>query len=242
MPKDILEYLNENDKLKITDSLAQYLEKFKDNKGKPEDQKFGSVDFQFDVSKGAMQGTAANTFFSFDIDKEGILYDFLLAMYDRDLEESEIEAVNEFLKEVSYDITNAYSVALKESIRACVLPDSEAWVIPLNKIQIMVLMFDNTLATDEEDKYLLKIIPDQENRQNIDTPAVMNKLQELREESPGKSNAELVMAQIEAGDPLFNGIKKVARGHKYLWDISISFFVDYSFSEEFLVQQSTVPR
>lgn len=242
MPKKLSDYFNDSDKLKITDEIARHMLMFKDDPKKPEDEKFGKVDFQFDLSKGMMQGADANTYFAFDIEQKGILYDFFKAIHadEIDDEEETIKKLNDFINSICKDLSNAYSVTLQEVVRNRVLPDSKEWIIPLDNIEIIAIEMVDYSSVEDDDKYTMKIAkyPDKD----VNMEAIYNKIAAIKEENPDKTSAQIVREQKENGDPDFEGIYKVVRGDKYLWDISISMFVDYSLSDTFVASQSIPER
>ena len=66
----------------------------------------------------------------------------------------------------------------------------------------------------------------------IDTKSVVKELSRLQEES-GDELAVVFERNRESSD-IFKGILGVERGEKYLSEVTLAMFVDYSLSDEFL--------
>ena len=86
----------------------------------------------------------------------------------------------------------------------------------------------------ESFRYLLKIFKEKgEDGQDmyVDSPAVVQYLQE-REEETGENISTLFQIEKAAGNPLFKHVTNVEKGLKYLHEVQIYLFVDYSLSDE----------
>ena len=233
METDILEMLDDEYKNAIVGEFSSYIQKFsKDPKNA------GKVDYSFDVSKGKITSQEANTSLDFDVDKKSLIHSFIKALYGREVNEEDNLKINIFIQSVADTLTDHYSMILRDSIRKAVMPQSDINAFPFYTIKICHIDLVDYSAIDDDDKYLLKIkkLPGV----HIDMPAITQMISEKREET-GLSSEEIVEQERLKGNKILDGVLAVEKGEKYLWDVRLSLFVDYSASDELVkecIQQS----
>lgn len=235
MSKDIKDFLNDESLQTLSEEIVEKLTNFQswnDVKTEKEKETIGRLDFNYNLKEGVMAESSdqPNTYFSFDFDENSLCYEFMKAMYARDMEEAEERQIGAFMQLLAEKIVDDYTDSIKETIRTAILQGASEEAVPLNLIKILSLeIVDYTSA---EDKYLTKFV------KMPDVPINMQKLQsrvlEIRDENPTKSLRDIVLEERDAGNPVFQGILDVEQAEKYLWDINITMHVDYSFSQRFL--------
>jgi len=195
-----------------------------------------TISYSFDIEKGTgkIKKIEPNTFFDFDPDKGSTLEEFKNAMYNEELkditdnqEKLLEEDLKSYLKDVSAYIDNNYSKELRDALRKAILPKSTEEDIPLTMIVILTFEISDFSSIPESFKYLMKIgkYPDA----HINTDEVVLYIQEKQEET-GKS-VEQIFEEEYLKNPLFDGISGIQSGDKYLYDIGIKLFVDYSLAQ-----------
>ncbi|NJL70641.1 MAG: hypothetical protein HC888_02995 [Candidatus Competibacteraceae bacterium] len=195
----------------------------------------GKVDFAFNVSAGKLKGgKRQNTFVMFDLPDDSVGKQFIKAMYAEELSDDGIGEINDFVNQVAMHLIKDHINIIRDAIRQFVIPDSEEQAIPLADIKIIEAQLVDYSSVDDDSKYLLRIFT----RPNgtVNQNALMSELARLRDENPGMTNAELTDREIANGNPAFSGVAGIDRGERYLFDVSLSLYVDYSYSEEFVAQ------
>ncbi len=202
-----------------------------------------NIEYEWTIQKetGKIRNKNANTFFYFDPKNNTILNKFKKALFDEDLkdlkegskEEKELmNDVNIFLQKICKNITEFHNEDLKDIIRKVVLGNkSDSTAIPLDTIQILSIDIADYRSIPEPAKYLLKIgkKPDTD----IDTGKITQFIQEKQEETKEEINTILEIEK-QAGNLLFKDIISIEKGRKYLNEIVIYLFIDYSLSEELM--------
>lgn len=177
----------------------------------------------------------ANTYFVFDTAGETCLDDFKKLLFDKDLEhikegskeeESLMEDVREFLFKVCKKITTDYKRDIQKTIRRVVLGgkyDEEK--VPLKEIEVVSIDVADYSSVPESFKYILRIgkIPGTE----IDTDDIIIFIQN-RQELTGMDIDSIFSIEKQAGNPLFKNVVVIEPTRKFLNEISIYFFVDYT--------------
>lgn len=229
MDKKIYKYLKDEQVIPLlaNDILTAFKTKMDKN----------NVDYSFDITKGTgkIKSVEPNTFFNFDTESNSTLNDFKKALYGKDLdnltqnEESLlVQDVSEFLKEVATYLINNFEIEIREQIRKNVLPNSQSQDIPLDKIFIISIDVADWSAIPEPQKYLLRI--GKKPGTFINTDVVINYVQSRQEET-GMTVTEIFDEGIQERNPLFENILTIEQGERYLYDITVTMFVDYSLSE-----------
>ena len=216
----------------ITKTIAKEIAETFVNKANKE-----NIDYSFDIAKGTgkIKTKQPNTSFYFDTTEKTSLHELKKALFDKDLkdiqpdsdEEKElIGKTREFLKNVAEEINCNYNTELKNTIRRVILPGSGEENIPLNEINIISIDIADFSSIPEPSKYMLKI--GKISNLVITTDKITTYVHNKQEET-GKS-VEAIFAEEKGTNPLFKDISSLERGRKYLYDINITFFVDYSLS------------
>lgn len=230
MNKEIYKYLKKDD---IVDKLAdEIVEAFKTKMNKD------TVDYSFDIAKGTgkIKVIEQNTFFNFDTEESSTLEKFKKAMFHDDLEgmtqDEEsllIEDVSEILKEVATTIIKKYETEVRKSLRAAIMPKSTIGDFPFEKILVTSIDIGDWSAFTEPQKYLLRIA--KKPGAYINTDVVVNYVHD-RQNDTGMTPHEVFEEGRKEENPLFDEIIDVESGDKYLYDIAVSMFVDYSLAEK----------
>ena len=196
-----------------------------------------NIDYSFDIAKGTgkLKTKQPNTSFYFDTNEGTTLNSLKKALFNEDLKDIEqdtpeekelMEKVRELLKEVSKEINFNYITEIRETIRRVVLTGSKEEDIPLHEITIVSIDIADFDSFPESAKYMLKIgkKPDS----SIKTDQVTMFIQDRQEET-GKTVDE-IFEEEKMINPMFQDIISVERGRKYLYDINVTLFIDYSLS------------
>ena len=177
----------------------------------------------------------ANTYFVFDTAGETYIDDFKKLLFDEDLadlkegsEEERVlmEDVREFLFKVCEEITKDYKNNLQNTIRRVVLGgkyDKER--VPLEDIHMISIDVADFSSVPESFKYILRIgkTPGSE----INTDEIIKFVQN-RQEITGMDIESIFSIEKQAGNPLFENVLIIEPTRKFLNEISIYFFVDYT--------------
>ena len=230
MDKEIYKYLKDED---IISELADdIIEAFRTKMSKE------TIDYSFDIAKGTgkIKVVEPNTFFSFDSIQGSILDRFKKELFNDDLEgltqDQEnmlVEDVSEFLKEVASMIMEKYETDVRDNLRKSIMPGSSSKDFPFERIFITSIDVADWSSIPEPQKYLLRI--GKKPGAFINTDVVINYVQS-RQEDTGMTIEEIFEAEKKENNPLFKDIVDISQGDKYLYDINVTMFVDYSLAEE----------
>ena len=177
----------------------------------------------------------ANTYFVFDTVEETCIDIFKKLLFDKDLEHIEegsaeeellMEDVRNFLFEVCKYITSEYKSDIQNTIRRVVLGgkyDEEK--VPLKDVEMISIDVADFSSVPESFKYILRIgkIPGTE----IETDEIIKFVQN-RQEVTGMDIDSIFSIEKQAGNPLFKNVMVIEPTRKFLNEISIYFFVDYT--------------
>lgn len=200
-----------------------------------------NIEYSFTISRtsGKISNKDPNTFFVFDTKDGTEINNFKKALFAKDLadiqkdspEEQEImEKIRNFIVKICKNITENYKDKLKDIIRKAVLDNRVGEeTTPLKEIEIVNIDIADFSSVPESSKYLLKI--GKKPGAHIDTDYVVEYIQDKQEET-GKSIKEIVDTEKMCGNPQFEDIISVEKGRKYLNDITLFMFVDYSLNLE----------
>ena len=200
-----------------------------------------NIDYSFTISRktGKVYTKEPNTYFMFDTKVGTVLDEFKKALFDKDLEDIEekseeeeklMEDVRNFLLKVCKTVTNFYSDKLKETVRRVILGGKVSDdVVPLDTIEVLSIDLADYTSVPESSKYLLKI--GKSPGSDINTDEVVKFIQ-ARQEKTGMDIDTIFSIEKKAGNPLFKNIEAIILGKKFLNEISIYFFVDYSIVEQ----------
>lgn len=206
--------------------LISYMTKFKN------DDEYGLVDYSYTLSKENLQIEDTynpNTWFYFDV-KKGSIQSFLKALYERELSEEEDEKVNKFIQKVATVINDHYSEQMRDIVRNKILKGSDPKGLPLTPTAIRSIDIVDYSSVNEKDRYVKHITPVP--GLSVDKQGIADELMKIRdEEGDTLTDQEIVERERNSGNPAFITVKEIQEGEKYLWDVSISIFVDYSPSE-----------
>ena len=198
-----------------------------------------NVDYSFTINRASGQiydeEEEPNTYFVFDTEEGTVLDGFKKALFDEDLNSIEehskeekqlMEDVRIFLLRVCNMIRNDYREELKETIRRVVLGNKVSEEkVPLNMINVISIDIADYTSIPESSRYLLKIgkVPGSD----INTDEVIRFVQE-RQEKTGMDIDTVFSIEKKAGNPIFKNVEAIILGKKFLNEISIYMFVDYS--------------
>ena len=230
MNREIDKFLENKETIKnIASDIIEILEKdiTKDN-----------IDYSFDIAKGTgkLKSREPNTSFFFDSQYDTPLEGFKKALFNEDLQdiaqESEeekrlMEKVGEFLKTIAAEINLNYKEKLQDVIRKNILPSSKKEDIPLDEITIISIDVADFSSVPEPSKYMLKI------GKFIDSPLKTDEIIQFvhKEQERTDKTVEEIFNEEKDINPLFKNVASLEIGKKFLYDITITLFIDYSLSK-----------
>jgi len=230
MNREIDKFLEDKKIIKnIASDIIEILEKdiVKDN-----------IDYSFDITKGTgkLKSREPNTSFFFDSRCNTSLENFKKALFSEDLQdiaqESEEEKqlmkkVREFLKIIAAEINLNYKEKLQDVIRKNILPSSKKEDIPLDEITIISIDVADFSSIPEPAKYMLKI------GKFADSPLETGKITQFvhKEQEETDKTVEEIFNKEKDINPLFKNVASLEIGRKFLYDITIVLFIDYSLSK-----------
>jgi len=198
-----------------------------------------NIDYSFtinrDTGKVYDEKEDPNTYFVFDTEDGTVIDEFKKLLFDEDLkdiqehskeEEELMIEVRKFLLEVCSIITNKYKEQIKETIRRVVLGNKfNEDVVPIDNINVVSIDLADYSSVPESSKYLLKI--GKKPGSDINTDEVIKLVQD-RQEKTGMDIDTIFSIEKKSGNPLFKNVEAIILGRKFLNEISIYMFVDYS--------------
>ena len=177
----------------------------------------------------------ANTYFVFDTAGETHLDDFKKLLFNEDLADIEensdeekvlMEDVRTFLFKVCKKITGSYKKDLQEIVRRVVLGNKhDEERVPLNDIEVIFIDVADYSSVPESFKYILRIGKNPGSEINTDE---IIKFVQNRQEVTGMDIDSIFSIEKQAGNPLFENVVVIEPTRKFLNEISIYFFVDYT--------------
>jgi hypothetical protein len=191
--------------------------------------------YTIDGATKGIKGKDANTYFVFDTAGETCIDDFKKLLFHEDLadiedgskeEEKLMEDVREFLFKVCKRITSDYKSDIQKTIRRVVLGGRyKEEKVPLKDIDMISIDVADYSSVPESFKYILRIgkAPGTE----IDTDEIIQFVQN-RQELTGMDIDSVFSIEKQAGNPLFKNVIVIEPTRKFLNEISIYFFVDYT--------------
>ncbi len=227
MEPDILELLTDKNRETMVKEFSKYIQQFsKDPKNA------GKLDYSFDISKGKIQSQDANTWISFDVKENSAIHQFLKALYFREINEEDNLVINIFIQSVANALTDDCSTILKDVIRKSIMPNSDNKAFPLNTVKICHIDLVDYSSIDDDDRHLLKIkkLPNVHINMQILTQTIAG----IREKT-GLSSEQIVDQERMKGNKDFDGVLEAEKGEKYLWDVGLALFVDYSVSDDLMM-------
>jgi hypothetical protein len=194
-----------------------------------------NIDYTFDLEAGSIASQKQNTFFSFDTEGDTLVARFRDAQFAKDLddltdkEEKQLQQdLIIFIKKVCYTMTQNHIKEIRDKIRSIVLPGSNTFSIPLRNIEIKGLDIIDYSSVPEPAKYLLKIGKNSDI--SLDTSAITVFVHETQEKTG--QTVEEVFEQEKNTNPLFQNVETLITGSKYLFDVTVAFFVDYGLNPD----------
>ena len=198
-----------------------------------------NVEYDFELAKGTgrLKNDSPNTIFSYDPSKRSNMYKFKTALFNKDLEDIKegseeeqqlIKDVHAFLDKVKEIINTNNVPEIRGKIRKVVLPASQSEDIPMNDVRLMTIEAIDYSSIPESSKYLMRIgkAPDSQ----VDTEAIIQYINACQEKS-SQSVEEIFEEEKTANNPLFNNVTSVELGKKYIFEVTMVFYVDYSLSQ-----------
>ena len=191
--------------------------------------------FTIDGQSREIKGDEANTYFVFDTAGETSLDSFKKSLFHKDLknikedsheEKKLMEDVRNFLFKICQRITFDYKEDIKKTIRKVVLDNKYSEkTVPLNKVEIVSIDVADYSSIPEAYKYLLRIgkVPKTE----VNTDEIIKFVQN-RQEKTGMDIGSIFNIEKQAGNPMFKNVISIEPTRKFLNEISLYFFIDYS--------------
>ena len=230
MKKKIYSFID-NDKKYVPIIAKEIVETF-ENEANGENVEYS---YTIDGPTKKIKNKDANTYFVFDTAGETCLDDFKKLLFHEDLadieegskeEEKLMEDVRGFLFKVCNEITKEYKTELQKTIRRVVLGGKYSEEkVPLKEIEMISIDVADYSSVPESFKYILRIgkVPGTE----TDTDEIIQFVQN-RQEKTGMDIDSIFSIEKQAGNPLFENVLVVEPTRKFLNEISIYFFVDYT--------------
>lgn len=199
-----------------------------------------NVEYEFTIKKetGTISDDNANTFFYFDTTPDSILDKFKKSLFGNDLknikegseeEEELMTEVNVFLQNICKRITNFHKKEIQEVIRRVVLGNkAETNSIPLDIIEILSIDMADFSSVPEPAKYLLRVQKKVGTEIDIDEVTIFAQ----NKEEEGQSFAATLALEQQAGNPIFKNVMSLEKGRKFLNEVSLYIYVDYSFKDQ----------
>jgi hypothetical protein len=202
-----------------------------------------NVDYSFTVSRetGRVydEESEPNTYFVFDTEEETVIDGFKKSLFDEDLngleehskeEEKLMEDVRNFLLKVCDTMGDVYFDQIQETIRRVVLGNkTDKKRVPLASIEVVSIDIADYTSIPESSRYLLKI--GKTPGSDINTDEVIKLIQD-RQEKTGMDIDTVFSIEKKSGNPIMKNVEAIILGRKFLNEISIYFFVDYSVMPE----------
>ena len=232
MKKKIYEFID-NSKEYVPLLSSEIVETFK-NQANDENIEYN---FIIEGETKKVQTKEVNTSFVFDTESNTVLDKFKKSLFDTDLEdikegskEEEVlmNDVRDFLLKICKQLTEKYDDDLREVFRKVVLGNKyKKDIVPLSTIEVVFIDIADYSSVPESCKYTLRI--GKETGAEINTDEIIIFVQK-RQEKTGMDVNNIVNIEKQAGNPLFKKVLSIETARKFLNEISIYFFVDYSIS------------
>ena len=198
-----------------------------------------NVDYSFTINRATGQvydeEMEPNTYFVFDTVEDTVIDGFKKALFDKDLssieehskeEEKLMEDVRSFLLKVCDVLTMDYFSQMQETIRRVVLGNKvDKKRVPLSSIDVVSIDLADYTSIPESSRYLLKI--GKAPGSDINTDEVIKLIQD-RQEKTGMDIDTVFSIEKKSGNPIMKNVEAVILGKKFLNEISVYLFVDYS--------------
>jgi hypothetical protein len=232
MNKDVLDYFDDKTAGQIAWDLSLAIDQFRIV---DDFKKVGKIDFSFDVQKGKTIDAGPNTYLLFDLPEDSVAYAFLKASFDREISVEEEEKLQAFTEKVCQILSEKHGSIISGVMRKVAFNNISAEAIPMEAVRVYGIEMVDYSSVDDQDRYTLRIakLPDVP----VNTQAVLSFIQQVRDTDKTKTSAQVVEEERAKGNKLFEGVLSIQAGHKYLWDVSMSIYIDYSYSEGFVKAQ-----
>jgi len=191
-----------------------------------------NLNCEYDISAGQISDTKDNTWFVFDTQEGTLLDEFKTALFATELSEEEHKIVEVFIKDIMRLIEKDHIGTIRNKIREVLLPASDEETLPLDRIKIWNVEIVDYSSVPYHHKFLSRVkkVPGA----HIDTKAVADKMSDLREKDGNAGKPAREVFEENRDEPEFEGILEIEDGEKYLNDVTLAIFVDYSFSEKMM--------
>jgi len=191
-----------------------------------------TLNCEYDISGGQVVGAKENTWFVFDTKKGTFLDEFKITLFAEELSEERNRIVEIFIKDVMRIIERDHSDVIRDKVREILLPSSDPEALPLDRVKIRNIEIVDYSSVPDAHKFLLKI--KKKPGAHINTGKVAKKLADLREEKGNESKTVEAVFDENKDNPVFKGVMAIEQGEKYLNDITVAIFVDYSYSDKMM--------
>lgn len=199
-----------------------------------------NISYSFNAHYGKITIDSTNTFFVFDTPHKTMIEQFKKAMFAEDLsdiqpgsveEDQLMNKIREFVAKICKKITSSYKDEIETTIRRVVFGcKADKETIPLNRIEVIMMDIADYDPVPDCSKYLLKIFKEQNedgSMADVNTEDITVFIQNRQEET-GMTPREIFLMEKKIGNRMFEGVADVEVGKKFLHDITLYLFVDYS--------------
>ena len=232
MAKDLTEYLNDETSYEIARDMAKVMDDLAASKNRDD---LGKVDVNFVINtSGKIADRNANTEILFDMPVGTTAYEFKKAMYEREITKDEEIELQKFMIRVANYLHGEFRGSLDNLLRTVITGNAPVEDIPLSTITILDIEIVDYSSLDTEDRFTLKVfnlpgVP-------VDMTGVLSFIREEKEKDRTKTAIQVIEQERLKGNKMFEGVMSTQLGDKYLWEVYITMFTDYSYSDSFVAQ------
>lgn len=132
-----------------------------------------------------------------------------------------------------------YEQDMRDTLRKNIMPGSSPKDFPFERMFIASIDIADWSSIPEPQKHLLRISKNP--GAFINTDVVINYVQNRQEET-GMSVADIFAKEKEERNPLFEDIVDIEQGDRYLYEINVAMFVDYSLAEKSMEELAKIEQ
>jgi len=222
--------LNDDFAQKMASEILERLHKFKGYHAEKDIEKrerIGYIDYNFELSGGSVKSKDVNTWISFDPEKGSYCNKFIKSIYSEEWTPDEELSIYNHKKKIYSILKNEeYFPQIKTLIRDVIMPGTDEKIMPLSTIDIMemeMIDYSSVMDTTKRTFTLIKLPGE-----TIRTDRIMERIQSAQSASPELTINEAIHKERLAANPLFDAVLGAHVGSKYLWELTLSLYVDYS--------------
>lgn len=194
-----------------------------------------SVDYEYDIHQGKMIDTGDyNTTYKFDVDAETLLGKIINNMKSQDdISQEYINQENKWRQAIIDNINQNHIHTFRETLRSRILKNIQPELVKLEKFEIREIDINPRPDVD----FLIVVQRMRPSNENLSPPATESPSQTVSQElldihvSTGKSFEEIIAEKKNQKDSRYANVYGAYK-RKYIYDIELSIFVDYSLTPQ----------